>query len=176
MDDDPVARRVLEVDDRRQRVVVDDHRLDRVARRVAALGQDDGDDLADVVHLAAGEREVRRVVHVVGDRPRARQRRGPLVVEVGAGAAPPARLAGRAPREASTVMRAWAMRAAHQAHPERAGDGEVVDELGLAGEQLGVLLADAARAEDSTRSAALRWRSRRASAPAPAITALTMLW
>ena len=45
----------------------------------------------------------------------------------------------------SSVMRAWAMRAAHQRQLQRAGDDEVVDEAGLAGEQRRVLLAHAVR-------------------------------
>src|SRR5437870_2759349 len=43
VDDDAVGSGVLEVDDRGQRVVVDDHFVGRVARLVRAVGDDDRD-------------------------------------------------------------------------------------------------------------------------------------
>ena len=85
MDDDAVGQRVLEVDDGLERVVVDVDGVDGVGGRVPRVGHDDGDDVADVAGLVDGDREVLRVLHVLGDRPGARHRRGPRVAQVGAG-------------------------------------------------------------------------------------------
>ena len=168
MDHDPVGQRVLQVDDRLERLVVDDHRADGVGRLVAAVGHDDRDDVAHVARPVDGDREVLRVLHVVGDRPGARHR------------APPRRRARSAPvRTASTpgrarasdasmpVMRAWAYGLRTMAEPAGAGDDEVVDVATLAGEERGVLLAHHAGADDGGHDRA---------PSAAASTAFTMLW
>ena len=48
------------VDERRQRIDVDDHRLGGVDGLRERLGDDDRDDVADEAHLALGERRPRR--------------------------------------------------------------------------------------------------------------------
>ena len=59
-----VAGGVFEVEHGRQLVVVDDDGFDRVPRRRGALGDHDGDAVADEAHLVERERAVRRVLHV----------------------------------------------------------------------------------------------------------------
>ena len=54
----PVGERLAGVDDDVERLVVDHHELGRVARQLARLGDDGDDRLAEVAHLADGERVV----------------------------------------------------------------------------------------------------------------------
>ena len=79
-----VGHRGLDVGDRRERLVVDLDQLRGVLRERAALGDDDGHAVARVARDGRREREVRRVVDVVGHWPRHRQRRGPVLLELGA--------------------------------------------------------------------------------------------
>ncbi len=72
--------------DGRQRLVVDEDQLGRVLGDVAALGDDDGDRLADVAHLVLGQRHLRARVEdqVLDGRRRDQQRAGlPVVAQVG---------------------------------------------------------------------------------------------
>ena len=79
-----VLERRLDVDDHRQRVVLDDDLLGGVDDRVAVVADHERDRVADVVDLVLGERPVRRVVDLDPRRdPGHRQRR--LEVEVVAG-------------------------------------------------------------------------------------------
>ena len=54
------CHRLLDVDDRRQLVVVDDDRVGGVAREVAIGGDDDGDRLAAVADRVDGDRAMIR--------------------------------------------------------------------------------------------------------------------
>ena len=108
VDHDPVRQRVLQVDDRLQRLVVDDHRADGVGRLVAAVRHDDRHDVAHVAGLVDGDREVLGVLHVVGDGPGARHGRGPRVGEVGAREDGLDTREGEGLRRVDAVMRAWA--------------------------------------------------------------------
>ena len=54
----PVGERLARVDDDLERVVVDHHELGRVAGQLAGLGDDGDDGLAEIAHLADGERVV----------------------------------------------------------------------------------------------------------------------
>ena len=54
----PVGERLARVDDDIERLVVDHHELGRVTRQLAGLGDDGDDGLAEVAHLADGERVV----------------------------------------------------------------------------------------------------------------------
>ena len=85
MDDDAVRQRVLEIDDRLERLVLDVDELGGVAGGHLGGRQDGGDGVADVAHLVLRQRVVRRVLHVLGDRPRAGHRCGPVLGEVVAG-------------------------------------------------------------------------------------------
>ena len=62
-------------DHRRQDVVVDDHRFGGVLRLLARLGDDEGDRIADMAHLALRQRRMRRLFHrqpvLAGDAPAA---------------------------------------------------------------------------------------------------------
>jgi hypothetical protein len=167
VDHDPVAHRVLQVDHRRQRVVVDHHGLEGVGHRSAALAHHHRHDVAGVAGLVERDREVLGVAHVLGDRPRARHGGGPVVAQVGAGEhgldpGPGQRLRGVDGADAGVGERA-----ADHAEPAGAGDHEVVDVAALAGEELRVLLAHHPGADD---------RAHRLAPGAAAITALTMLW
>ena len=53
--------RVLEIGDRRQDVVFDRHGLRAVARGLRALGDDEGDGVADMAHMPVREHRVRHV-------------------------------------------------------------------------------------------------------------------
>ena len=68
-----VGHRVLYLDHRGQRLVVDDDRGRAVGGGVAGVGQDHRHRVAHVLGRAAGYRQMRRVLHVGGDRPGARQ-------------------------------------------------------------------------------------------------------
>ncbi len=85
VDQHTVAQCVFEVGDRLQRVVGDVDRLDGVVRDRIAVGEHHGHTVADEVGGVDGDRMVRRVQHVLGDRPGARHGCGPEVGEVGAG-------------------------------------------------------------------------------------------
>ena len=80
-----VLRGSLDVDQHLERLVVDVDELRRVDRVRPRVGDHDRDAVALVVHLADGEREVLRALHVLGHRPGARHGRLPVVAQVGAG-------------------------------------------------------------------------------------------
>ena len=139
--DDPVAERVFQIDDRGQRLVVDDDSVHAVARRVARAGNHDRDDVTDIAGLLCRDREVLGVLHVRRHRPRARHRLGPRVAKIGTGQDgfhPREReRAGRVDRSDTRVR----VRAAHHPEKARAGDHEVVDITGLARQQARIFLA-----------------------------------
>ncbi len=172
VDDDTIGERILELDDRGQRVVVDDHFVGGVARFVRAVRDDDCHRVADVAGLVDRDRAVVGVLDVVGDRPRQRHRLGPVVDEVGAGEHRDD--AGHRGRGLG-VDRADAgvrVRAAHDLEVQRARDVEVGDVLRFAGEERRVFLAQHSAAHD---------RAHRATpavvrASAAASTAFTMFW
>ena len=62
----PVGHRPLHVEHDRQRLVVDLDGFERVDRLGVAAGDHDGDGVADVADLVAGDREVRRRLQVRG--------------------------------------------------------------------------------------------------------------
>jgi len=164
---------------RRQRLVVDIDELGGVGRAVAVFGEHHRHHVSYVAGLVDRHRVVRRVDHVVGDRPSARKRCDPQAhvgqccacvdgMHAGGG------LRGRG---VDAVDPGVGERAAHHAHPQLAGDLDVVDVGGFAGEELGVLLAqhpgshgahDAPPCEPPV--------SLPAAEPAAARTDLTMLW
>jgi hypothetical protein len=139
------------VDDDRQLVVVDPHRLDRVDGVLAAVGDHHRDDLALVADPVLGDRPVvgdagvggRLVGHdAVGDRPSARHGGGPVGRQVlpGEDGHHPRQLLGRGGVDAAEV--GVRDRAAHQRQPQHARQGDVVDKSALAGQQFRVLLAE----------------------------------
>jgi hypothetical protein len=80
-----VVECLLDVEDRRKRLVVDLDELRRVLRQRAALGDDDGYRIPLVARLADRERKVRRHLDVFGDGPGAGKASRPVVGEVRAG-------------------------------------------------------------------------------------------
>ena len=150
VDDVRVVDRVLEVDHRRERLVVDDDRLDRVGQPVPGRGDHDRDDVALVVGLADHDREMVGALHVLGDGPRARQWSGPGVSQIRARVdrGHPFELqrgGGVDPGDPGVGVGA-----ADAPHPQLPGKHEVVGELGLAGQQDCVLLAQPALADHAT--------------------------
>ena len=142
-----LIQRGADVQHRRQRLVVHVDRGHRVGGGVAVAGDHAGDDLADVADLVHRHRRVIRDHDVGGDRPGARHA-ALLVGQVGAGEGGDD--AGHAPARRSTsthVILRVRVRAAHERHVQRAGQGDVVGPVGLAGDQLGVFLAQARPAE-----------------------------
>src|SRR4029453_3662656 len=69
VDHAPVGGGIGQVGDRLQRLVVHDHGVDPVGRRVAAVGHDHGHDVADVAGLVGGDRVVVRGLPVRGHQP-----------------------------------------------------------------------------------------------------------
>ena len=65
MDDDVGVRGLEEVGDGGQRFVVDVDEVDGVLGDVPALGDDEGDRVADELHLALGQRRAGSVGHVL---------------------------------------------------------------------------------------------------------------
>ena len=182
VDHHPVAGRILDVDHRVERVVVDHHGVDGVGGLVPAVGHHHGDDVAHVARLVERHGPVVGGLHVVGDRPGARHRVGPCapVAQVGAREdVPHARHGGRrAGVDAGDA--GVGERAADHPHPQGAGDHQVVDEARLAGDQPAVLLAEHPVADGAGRRrllggghAVTPGRSRPSAA---ARTAPTMLW
>ena len=82
VDEVRVGRGVLEVEDDRELLVFDHHRFGRVLGLPCALGEHDRHAVADETDLVARERPVIGMLHVLGDGPRAGQRRGEVVDQV----------------------------------------------------------------------------------------------
>ena len=165
---DGIGGRGLEVDDGGQGVVVDLHRAARIPGLVAALGHHHGDGVAREGGFADGDGQVLWSHHVLGHGPGAGQRAHAELDELGARVdrSHPRHGLGRTGVDGADP--GVGTGAADDAQPEGAGDGEVVDVAGLAGQQLGVLLAEHPGTGDGHAGPP--------SAPAAAMTALTMLW
>ncbi len=169
--------RELGIDDSRQRVVLDDHVVDRVGHGVAIVADHHRDRVADMVDLPARQRPVRRITDVdTGRRPGHRQRAGDvghvLAGEYGLDAGP-LRCRGRVDRDDLGVC----LRRAHERRPQHRRQCDVVDVAALAGDQRRILLA-------AHRAADIAGRGRRVSDAhavtsrdfsAASSTALTML-
>ena len=148
VDDRGVGEGVLEVGDRRQRVVLDLDGLERVACRGGRLGDHHRHAVADVADLVDRERVVGRVLHVLGDRPGAGHRAGPRVHEVGAGVGGDDAGQRQGGLHVDRGDAGVGVGAAQDRHVQRARDVEVVGEAGLAGEQGRVLPAPHPGADD----------------------------
>jgi hypothetical protein len=139
-----VLRRLLRVDDDRQRVVVDEDELRRVDAGRPVLADHDRDDLADE---ADDVRRHRRPAHLrlqTGKRRRAERRQ----VDVGGGEDLHAgQLGGR--RRVDAVDACVREQRADERHAQRPFDGHVLDVLALAPQEAGVLAAQDPVAEDA---------------------------
>ena len=133
----------------RKRLVVDFDGRGTVGRRVPILGDDHGDWLSDHPHLAAGEHRALDLLPLAGRVRGARD--SPL---------DPKGLGGKNCRHARKLQRAFRvdgadlgvrMGTADETEVVHAGKHDVVDEAPLAGDELGVLLAERAGADPATR-------------------------
>ena len=169
-----VLERFLGVDDRGKLLVVHLDELGGVLRLRARLGDDDGDSVALVARLVRGERPVHGLLRVLGDEPDARERGRPVVGEVGAreGVDDALGLAGR--RDVDALDRGVRERAADDRRPHHAGQRQVVDVAGLAGEELRVLLAGNGLPDVGLGLGDCHLPSPQAAAAV--FTALTMFW
>ena len=140
-----------------QLVVLHGDRLEGVSGGVAVPGDDDRDAVADVADLVGGQRGVHRRHHVGGDRPGARHGRAHHVGQVGAAVGGDDAGHLERGRHVDRDDRGVRHRAAQHRHVQQAGQGDVVGPVGLAGDELGVLLAAPAAAE---LAAAVRRRQR----------------
>ena len=126
------------VGDRRQLRDVDRDVLRRVERLLARLGDHHGDGVAVEADLVLRQRVVHGDLDVLGDGPDERQ---PADLQVGRRVhADDARHRLRRGR-VDRVHRGVDVRRTHHRHPQHAGEDVVVDEVGLAGDELRVLLA-----------------------------------
>ena len=169
-----VCERLRDVDDGVQRLVVDLDELCRVLRLRARLGDHDGDAVA-LVARRVGQRIVRRVLHVLGDRPGARHRRLPVVLQVGGGERRDDAVGLPRRVEIDALHAGVCVRAADDDHADRARRGHVVDVRAVAGEERRVLAALDGRAD----VAGLLRRGAHDARPivaAASWTATTMLW
>ncbi len=174
----PSLERRLGIDDDRQRVVFDDHVLDRVADGVAILPDHDRDRVTDVVDDPARERPVLGVVDVdAGRHPRHRQRGRKLqrVIAGVDGVDPGPRGGGRGVDRDDLGVR---LGRADERRPKHPGERDVVDVARAAGDQRWVLLATQEAADMTARGGLLS--DAHADTPedfeAASRTDLTMLW
>ena len=134
-------------------LVVDLDQLERVVRLVGVLGDDDGDDIADVANRLLGDAGIGRDLQVgVGHEPCARHRlEGVCRVRPGVDGED----AGCARRTGCVDLpdRRVGMRAAQHRRMHHAGQGDVVGIGCGSGEQPGIFTAPDARAEQSGRHA-----------------------
>ena len=131
------------IDDRRQRLELDRDQFGRVFRQVAALGDDDGDRLADVAHLVIGQQRLLRVEKFVLDQrgPFLRQRqlrvgyRRQQFHQIGPGDRIHDARRGKRARKIDRTDARMGHLAAHEGRMQHAGQFEVGDVLAAPGEQ-----------------------------------------
>jgi hypothetical protein len=156
VDDDAVGQGVFQVDHGLERLVSDVDQLERVARRGITRGEHTGDAVADVARLARGERVMRRILHVLRDRPRAGHRCRPCISQVRAGVHGDDAVgtcgAARVDRRDPGVR----IRTAQHGEVQCPGDVEIVGKASLAREQGGILAAKHPRAEHARRGGGFR--------------------
>ena len=164
----PVLERLLDVDDHRQRVVLDQHLLGGVDHRVAVGADHERDRVADAVDLVLGDGPVRRVLDLDPRRhPRHRQRRLEVEVVAGEDRVHARVVLGRAGVDRGDLR--VRLGRAHERRPQLPGDVDVVDVARAAHDQPRVLLA-----LDRPPDPGLGRGGGHASEAAR--TALTMLW
>ena len=126
-----------EVGDGRQRVIVDIHQLDGILGDVAALGDDQGNGVADELHLALGQRRTRSVRDVLA------RDRVPRFLDVRVEILGSKHYAHTGHGEGRVGIDAVDLRvgegAADEAGVQHSGPGDVVDEGAAAGEKAVVL-------------------------------------
>ncbi len=160
--------------DRRQHLVVDFDQLGGIAGPIATVGQDDSDDLSDVVNLFDSGRVVRWIDHVRGHGPSTRKGRSPQAHALQFGAAVDSmdtfgRGCGAGVDGLDPGM---CVRATNHAHPQLAWHLDVVDVLAFAREELRIFLAQHRRADDIAAGLG----GGHFAPPAQDMTDFTMLW
>ena len=145
------------IDDRRQHAVVDHDLLRRVPRLRVGVGDDDGDVVADIAHLALRERGMGARLHrraVLGmDHPAADEAADLVGRDVVAGEDRDHARRLQRRRRVDLVDRRMRVRRAQEIGVGLAGTVDVVDVMALAGDEADVFLAldggaDAGRAHD----------------------------
>ena len=146
----------------------------RVFGDIAALGDNDGERLADIAHLVLGETGMRAQIEDDALDRRRRHQQGPglpEIAEVVRGIGGDNALARQSRGDINRDQLSVRDRAAQQRGIEHAGNFEVVDKQRLAGEELPVLVAADGGAKIAGFTAAhVRIRS------AASSTASTMCW
>ena len=143
-----VLERRRHTDGRGKWLVGDVDQFRRVLREGARLGYDDGDAVSLIARLVDRKREMLRRSHLLGHRPRARQRALPIVAKVGAGEDgndAVGRPGGLGVDRGDSRPR---IGAADNGHHELPGDRQIVDIGALAKEQSPILLALHRRADE----------------------------
>ena len=149
VDHHAVAERILQIDHRGQRLVVDDDRVERVARLGVRLRDDHGNRVTRIAGLVDRDREVLGRLHVGRDGPRARHRARPQVAQIGPGVHRHDTRHARSGRRVDAGDARVGVRAAREGDRQGARDGEVVGVLRLAREQRRVFLAEQPRADET---------------------------
>ena len=124
-------------DDRVQNLVLHGHQLGRVRRLLPALGQDDGNRVADVAHLGRGQHRMGRLLHGVAvfeiHLPAAGQAADASRFEVGTGENGDHAIGCGCGRRIDALNRGVGMWAAHERRKSRVGQGNVIGVAALAG-------------------------------------------
>ncbi len=136
-----VGECLLDVRDRRQRLVLDLDELRCVLCRRAGLGHDDRDAVAGEAHPVGRERQMLDELDVVRHGPEAGQATGPCVLELAAGEGGDDTLRLARLRDVDAGDPRVRIRAADDVRPDHPGRTQVVDVATLAGEEPRVLLA-----------------------------------
>ena len=151
-----VFQRIFELEDGIERVVLDVDELERVLHVGARFCNDDGDAVAGEACLVRRERPLGRHACVfVGrrrkasrlDRPCTWKRGSPVLLQVRAAECSDHAFVFTRTREIDAADACVCVRAPDDADPHHSRQNDVVDELRLAGQQLGVLLAQDAAAD-----------------------------
>src|SRR5206468_5306354 len=132
-----------------------------------------GHRVADVARLVLRERPVRRVLDLVVDRPRHEERRRELELRRRVDGDDAVELAGL--RRVDAVDARVRVRAAHERDPEHPREADVVDVAATPGDQLRVLLAQLAGADDPGAGLRDAHAVAPTSAPVPRATDCTAL-
>ncbi len=167
-----VRERLLDVEDGRERLVLDLHELGRVLRERPGLGDDDGHPVSLIARLVGREWVVRRHLDVLGHRPGARERPLPVLHQVGTGEGRDHPFCRTRLVEVHAHDPRVRIGAPDDGHVDGAREGEVVDERPPASKERRVFLALDGGSDEHGRSL----DGGHDATPAAASTARTMLW
>ena len=163
-----------DVRDRVERLVVDLHELRGVHRLYDALGEDDRDPIP-LVARDVGQRIVRRILHVFRHGPGHRERRLPVLGEVGRQKHGDDALCLASRLEVDALHACVRVRATDDDHRDRARHRHIVDVRAAPGQE-GLVLAALDRGADVRGAFLGRAHHALPIAVAASCTATTMLW